>query len=394
MLVASASAIEAAKSRMAAAAHGDECRLHAPVRLRILSTALITAGLVVLADVGADAAWKEPVSAIYGAIQQGQAEDELDDSRPSSRPPADLAARSRRRRRRRAQARGARRPLRATQVETGERDRPDRDRPRSASTWSSSQGTDTATLQKGPATTRDTPLPGQGRTIGDRRPPDHLPGAVPRHRRDRATATRSRSRCPTRPSPTGREARDRRPERRRDRRPRRLRAARAHRLPPALQRRAALRRLREADRDQRATPPATRCRRLPSVIGPRVGARSRCSATSSSVAVRGRSSVGSCRRLGAVVVALSASTCGRRRRRLGRWSTRSWSSSSPSSEATTRSRPTPRPTITRRPGSPIRTFIAADTAAARRLRRAAAPVHAGRPGRPCGGSGPRASRAV
>jgi sortase A len=45
--------------------------------LRILSIALITAGLVILADVGLTLAWKEPVSSIYGSIKQGQAEDEL-----------------------------------------------------------------------------------------------------------------------------------------------------------------------------------------------------------------------------------------------------------------------------------------------------------------------------
>ena len=47
--------------------------------LRILSTALITAGLVILADVGATLAWKEPLSSIYGSIQQGGAEDQLED---------------------------------------------------------------------------------------------------------------------------------------------------------------------------------------------------------------------------------------------------------------------------------------------------------------------------
>jgi sortase A len=45
--------------------------------LRILSTALITAGLVVLADVGLTLAWKEPLSTVYGSIQQDRAEDEL-----------------------------------------------------------------------------------------------------------------------------------------------------------------------------------------------------------------------------------------------------------------------------------------------------------------------------
>lgn len=47
--------------------------------LRILSTALITAGLVLLADVGMTLAWQEPVSALYGSLQQRQAESELDE---------------------------------------------------------------------------------------------------------------------------------------------------------------------------------------------------------------------------------------------------------------------------------------------------------------------------
>jgi len=47
--------------------------------LRILSTALITAGLVILGDVAATLAWTEPASTIYGSIQQGDAEDELED---------------------------------------------------------------------------------------------------------------------------------------------------------------------------------------------------------------------------------------------------------------------------------------------------------------------------
>jgi sortase A len=47
--------------------------------LRILSTALITAGIVVLVDLGLTLAWKEPLSSIYGSLQQGKAEDELAD---------------------------------------------------------------------------------------------------------------------------------------------------------------------------------------------------------------------------------------------------------------------------------------------------------------------------
>lgn len=45
--------------------------------LRIVSIALITAGLVILVDVGLTLAWKEPLSSIYGSLKQQQAEDEL-----------------------------------------------------------------------------------------------------------------------------------------------------------------------------------------------------------------------------------------------------------------------------------------------------------------------------
>ena len=54
--------------------------------LRILSIALITAGLVILVDVGLTLAWQEPLSSIYGSLQQGKAEDqltELEDRFPS-----------------------------------------------------------------------------------------------------------------------------------------------------------------------------------------------------------------------------------------------------------------------------------------------------------------------
>jgi sortase A len=45
--------------------------------LRILSIALITAGLVVMADVVLTLVWKEPLSSIYASVQQGKAEDSL-----------------------------------------------------------------------------------------------------------------------------------------------------------------------------------------------------------------------------------------------------------------------------------------------------------------------------
>jgi sortase A len=51
--------------------------VHRPAR--ILSTALITAGVVVLADAATTLLWQEPVSAAYSSLQQGRASGDLDD---------------------------------------------------------------------------------------------------------------------------------------------------------------------------------------------------------------------------------------------------------------------------------------------------------------------------
>jgi sortase A len=47
--------------------------------LRGVSTVLIVAGVLLLADVAITLAWQEPFSAIYGRFQQAQLEDELED---------------------------------------------------------------------------------------------------------------------------------------------------------------------------------------------------------------------------------------------------------------------------------------------------------------------------
>ncbi len=60
--------------------------------LRIISTTLITAGLVILIDVGLTLAWKEPLSSIYGTIQQGKAKDQLEDLKKRFPAADDLAA--------------------------------------------------------------------------------------------------------------------------------------------------------------------------------------------------------------------------------------------------------------------------------------------------------------
>jgi sortase A len=53
----------------------DDAHVHRV--LHVFSVALITAGLVILADVGLTLVWKEPLSTVYGSFQQGEAEDEL-----------------------------------------------------------------------------------------------------------------------------------------------------------------------------------------------------------------------------------------------------------------------------------------------------------------------------
>jgi sortase A len=74
--------------RLAAAA-----RIPAVRRLnRIVSTMLITAGIVVLADAGLTLLWQEPLSAAYGALKQSQASDQLNRLESQYPTPADLAA--------------------------------------------------------------------------------------------------------------------------------------------------------------------------------------------------------------------------------------------------------------------------------------------------------------
>jgi sortase A len=56
-------------------------RRPSPRVLRVAATALITAGVVVLLDVGLTLAWKEPMTSIYASILQGDARDDVDDLR-------------------------------------------------------------------------------------------------------------------------------------------------------------------------------------------------------------------------------------------------------------------------------------------------------------------------
>lgn len=131
--------------------------------LHILSIALITAGVVILVDVAMTLAWKEPISTVYGSIQQGKAEDSLDDLERSFRSSPE----------RRAASKESDPKVRldrlahafSKQVETGQGigriEIPGIDVDAVVV-----QGTDTASLQKGPGHYPETAFPGEGRTIG------------------------------------------------------------------------------------------------------------------------------------------------------------------------------------------------------------------------------------
>lgn len=136
-----------------------------PVRrfARILSVAMITAGMVILADVGITVAWQEPVSSIYSFFRQGAASSELerlqgdflDDPEVAGlggvgdveRRAAELAS------------------LFGERLEEG--DGIGRiGIPSIDVDYVILEGTDTATLQDGPGRYPTTGLPGRGRTIG------------------------------------------------------------------------------------------------------------------------------------------------------------------------------------------------------------------------------------
>jgi sortase A len=130
--------------------------------LRIVSVALITAGLVVLADVAATLAWKEPVSTVYGSIQQGKAEDELAELKGRFPARADLRQVER--------VEGIGRKVEVLADLFAQRAQPGEaiGRLRISSIDLDVvvvEGTDTASLQKGPGHYPETPFPGQGGTV-------------------------------------------------------------------------------------------------------------------------------------------------------------------------------------------------------------------------------------
>ena len=129
----------------------------------ILSIVLITAGIVVLSDAGATLLWQEPMSAAYGALKQAQAEEDLAKLKDEFPTAADLAQLEG------VEGSAARASILAglfsQRIHQGQGigrmhiDRMNLD-------IVLVQGTDTASLQKGPGHYEKTAFPGQGSTIG------------------------------------------------------------------------------------------------------------------------------------------------------------------------------------------------------------------------------------
>jgi sortase A len=130
--------------------------------LTIVSTALITAGVIVLLDVGVTLAWEEPVTSLYTRIQQGRAGGELEDledsflrnpSLPDVQDP-DSARDARKLADRFAEDLEEGKPIGRVVIPTIGVDAV------------VLQGTDEATLQRGPGHYPRTGLPGQRTTMG------------------------------------------------------------------------------------------------------------------------------------------------------------------------------------------------------------------------------------
>lgn len=131
---------------------------------RILSTALITAGIALIADIGVTLAYKEPISSIYARIQQDKAESQLSEAEARYPSAADRRAIARIRSQKRRLATLAGRY--SLQVKTGEAIGRIRAPAMDGLNMVFVQGTDTASLEKGPGHYPETPFPGQGGTVG------------------------------------------------------------------------------------------------------------------------------------------------------------------------------------------------------------------------------------
>ena len=130
--------------------------------LHIGSIVLITAGLVVLVDAGLTLVWQEPLSAAYGSFKQGQAADQLNELESQYPTPADLEAIS--------NVRGNAAKARVLADRFGSHLQEGHAIGRIKIDQIGLnivviQGTDTASLEKGPGHYRNTPIPGQPGTV-------------------------------------------------------------------------------------------------------------------------------------------------------------------------------------------------------------------------------------
>jgi sortase A len=128
--------------------------------LRIISTALITAGLVLLADIVVTLAYEEPISSVYASIQQGKAESELEKTEARYAAAAERRALARHERELRIATLAERFGRQAEEGEAIGRIRAEDIGLETIIV----QGTDTASLQTGPGHFPETPFPGQGGT--------------------------------------------------------------------------------------------------------------------------------------------------------------------------------------------------------------------------------------
>jgi sortase A len=132
--------------------------------LRILSVALITAGLLLFADIAVTLIYEEPLSSIYASVQQDHAASQLSEAEARYPTAADRRAIVRVRSHKRQIATLARRF--AAQVGTGEAIGRIRAPAMDGLNIVVVQGTDTASLEKGPGHYPETLFPGQGGTVG------------------------------------------------------------------------------------------------------------------------------------------------------------------------------------------------------------------------------------
>lgn len=130
--------------------------------LRSLSTVLIAVGALLLADAVATLVWQEPLSALYGHVQQGKLEDRLSAIERAPLAAVDQRALSRLDARRRLAF-----AARATARRSEPGDPLGRIRiPKIGLSEVFVEGTEAGDLRKGPGHYPATPLPGQRGTIG------------------------------------------------------------------------------------------------------------------------------------------------------------------------------------------------------------------------------------